>query len=64
MNQRIKKKRLKMKLNTPTKYLYTGGFRTPYACPNCYIHYTYKMAYDTSQCVKCGQKLIWWEVFH
>ena len=63
MNKRIKKKKYKEKINTPTKYLATGGFYTPYACPNCKTHYTYSTAYYNNSCVNCNQKLIWWEVF-
>ena len=62
MNQRIRRTRLKRKLNTPTRYLCTGGFYTPYACPNCHIRYRYKMAYNTSQC-ESNKKLLWWDVF-
>ena len=63
MNKRQKQKREKIRLNTPTKYLATGGFLTPYACPSCLTHFKQSQAYTFSVCPICTQKLIFWDVF-
>ena len=61
MNRRIRLKKAKQKLYTPTRYIATGGFLTPYACPNCGALYSYKAAQEIDTCPDCGQKLIWWD---
>ncbi len=63
MNRRIRLKKEKIRKNTPMKYLATGGFLTPYACPTCFTHFKQNQAYTFSVCPICNQKLIFWDVF-
>lgn len=62
MNKRMKKKRQKQKLNTPTYFLLTGGYITPYACPNCGMLYKELAAANYKIC-DCGQHLLFKSVF-
>ncbi len=62
MNKRIKNKKIKQRLNTPTEFLYTGGFLTPYACPNCKMLYRELQAYNVKVC-ECGQHFLFKSVF-
>lgn len=63
MNKRQKQKRGKIRLNTSTRYLATGGFLTPYACSSCFTHFKQSQTYTFNICPVCAQKLIFWDMF-